>query len=106
MAQAQQNWSHSTASTSLTVGGNGPPQVPMNAQPQSQPQQSQVTQQQQMAVSSATGPFGLPSSVFHSAAGGKPVSTQPPGQHPGQNGFRMSNNGLVDMPMQRSEFEA
>ncbi|VUZ55016.1 unnamed protein product [Hymenolepis diminuta] len=97
LAAAQQNWSHSTASTRLTVGGNGPPQVPMVTQPQQSPP-SQATQQQQMAVSSSAGPFGLPSSAFHSAGGGggKLVSTQS-----GQNGFRMNNNGLVDIPMQR-----
>ncbi|KAM3187978.1 hypothetical protein ACTXT7_001213 [Hymenolepis weldensis] len=101
LAAAQQNWSHSTASTRLTVGGNGSPQVPMATQPQ-QPPPSQATQQQQMAVSSSAGPFGLPSSVFHSAGGGggKLVPTQ--SQHPGQNGFRMNNNGLVDIPMQRN----
>nr|CDS32623.2 segment polarity protein dishevelled [Hymenolepis microstoma] len=103
LVAAQQNWSHSTASTSLTVGGNCSPQIPMASQPQPQPTPStQATQQQQMAISSTAGPFGLPSSVFHSAGsggGGKLVSSQT--QHAGQNGFRMNNNGLVDMPMQR-----
>lgn len=75
----------------------------MAAQPQPPPP-SQATQQQQQQIApvSSAAPFGvgLPSSVFHSVGGGgKPVAPQ----HPGQNGFRLSNNGLVDMPMQRSE---
>ncbi|KAL5963587.1 Segment polarity protein dishevelled, partial [Taenia solium] len=97
VAAAQQNWSHSTASTSLAAGGGGSgAPVAMTTQPQP-PQTAQQQQQQQVAPVSTAAPFGvgLPSSVFHSV-GGKSVP-----QNPGQNGFRLSNNGLVDVPLRR-----
>uniref|UniRef100_A0A5K3EIK1 DEP domain-containing protein n=1 Tax=Mesocestoides corti TaxID=53468 RepID=A0A5K3EIK1_MESCO len=80
LAAAQQNWSHSTASTSLTAGGGGGAPVAITTQ-------QQPPQQQAVPVSSGA-QFGgaLPSSsVFH----------------PGQNGYRLSNSGLMDMPLQQ-----
>lgn len=98
MAAAQQNWSHSTASTSLAAGGGGSG-APVAMTTQAQAPQT-AHQQQQVAPVSTAAPFGvgLPSSVFHSV-GGKSVP-----QNPGQNGFRLSNNGLVDVPLRRSAF--
>ena len=94
LAAAQQNWSHSTASTSLTAGAGGSG-APVAMAPQSQQVQGGGPQQQVApTTSTAPGAFGvgLPSSVFHAV-----------GSKPGQNGFRLSNNGLMDMPLQRSE---
>ncbi|EUB62916.1 Segment polarity protein dishevelled DVL-3 [Echinococcus granulosus] len=96
LAAVQQNWSHSTASTSLATGGGGSG-APVAMATQPQPSQAAQQQQQQVAPVSTADPFGvgLPSSVFHSV-GGKPAP-----QHPRQNGFRLSNNGLVDIPLRR-----
>ncbi|CDS37010.1 segment polarity protein dishevelled [Echinococcus multilocularis] len=95
LAAVQQNWSHSTASTSLATGGGGSG-APVAMATQPQPSQA-AQQQQQVAPVSTAAPFGvgLLSSVFHSV-GGKPAP-----QHPRQNGFRLSNNGLVDIPLRR-----
>ena len=96
LAAAQQNWSHSTASTSLTAGGGGSG-APIAMVTQSHQPQSGQQQQVVPTTSTTATAFGvnLPPSVFHTVSG-----------KPGQNGFRLPNNGLVDIPLQRSELFA
>ncbi len=104
LAAAQQNWSHSTASTSLTAGGGSggvkATPVGMGNQPQQAPPPPPPTQAMAAPVSaSAAAQFGasLPSGVLKAAASAQP----------GSNGFRFSNShGLMDMPLQQSMFFA
>lgn len=101
IAAAQQIWSHSTASTSLTTGGGS---GGLKATPASMPSQSQSAAPQAPPPVPPTNPQAQPlGAIPVSSAAALFGGLKPTPSSAVQNGFRFPNNhGLIDMSQRRS----